>query len=222
MSGDRNGRGTAVVTADRVLLEGVARTRRTALSLMPHATFADWTRVGRQLFLITDSSSWWLADWLIFGQDAYPDRYRRAVEQTGLDYQTLRNYAWVARRFPAERRRAKLSLQHHAEVAALGPQEQDAWLSRAEEGNWSRNLLRRNLKNALSNGSADAPAREVRVHIKTTAEREVVWARAAEGAGQSLPEWIIERLDEAAGEAAPDAAEGADRTWREALEAAVR
>ena len=50
-----------------------------------------------------------------------------------LDYQTLRNYAWVARRFPAGRRRAGVSFAHHAEVARLPEPEQDYWLRRAED-----------------------------------------------------------------------------------------
>lgn len=36
----------------------------------------------------------------MYGQAAYTGRYRDAIEQASLDYQTLRNYAWVARRFP--------------------------------------------------------------------------------------------------------------------------
>ena len=41
-----------------------------------------------------------------------------------LDYQTLRNYAWVARRFAMSRRRDTLSFGHHAEVPALPEPEQ--------------------------------------------------------------------------------------------------
>src|SRR6266536_1438757 len=57
--------------------------------------------------------------WLAHGQAAYRSRYRTAIEQTGLDYQTLRNYAWVAGRFELSRRRDTLSFGRHAEAAAL-------------------------------------------------------------------------------------------------------
>jgi len=45
------------------------------------------------------SSAWCLGDGLIAGQAAYGSRNRDAIGRTGLDYQTLRNYAWVAGRF---------------------------------------------------------------------------------------------------------------------------
>lgn len=61
----------------------------------------------------------------------YGRRCRGAIAVTGLDYQTLRNYAVVARRFDLSRRRDSLSCQHHAEVCALSDSEQDRWLDLA-------------------------------------------------------------------------------------------
>lgn len=40
-----------------------------------------------------------LGDWLAYGQAVYANRHRTAVERTSLNYQALRNYAWVARQF---------------------------------------------------------------------------------------------------------------------------
>lgn len=74
---------------------------------------------------------------------------KAAVEQTALVYQTLRNYAWVARRFPVSRRRDSLSFGHHAETAALPEPEQDFWLRKAAEQHWSRNQLRREIRASL-------------------------------------------------------------------------
>ena len=90
----------------------------------------------------TDSASWWVADWLAYGESQFKDRYDEAIRRTSLSYQTLRNYAWVARRFDLSRRRDTLSFGHHAEVAALEPPEQAYWLRKAEEHGWSRNQLR--------------------------------------------------------------------------------
>ena len=83
-----------------------------------------------------------------YGQDKFPDRYRRAMAGTALDYQTLRNYAWVARRFAPSRRRDNLSFQHHAAVAALSGPDQDIWLVRAAEFRWSLRQLRTQLQHA--------------------------------------------------------------------------
>lgn len=109
-----------------------------------------WERIGASLRELTNSSAWWLADWLIFGEATYGSRrYREAIERTGLDYQTLRNYAWVARRFEYQRRRDSLSFAHHAEVARLSSPEQDYWLRKAEQQKWSRNELRRAVRASL-------------------------------------------------------------------------
>lgn len=120
-----------------------------------------WERIGTGLRELANSSAWWLADWLIFGEAAYScRRYREAIDRTGLDYQTLRNYAWVARRFEHHRRRDDLSFAHHAEVARLSPPEQDYWLRKAVQHKWSRNELRRAVRASLAEqlDKTDAPS----------------------------------------------------------------
>lgn len=184
---------TALSLDDRTL------TRRTGLTVPSTFSLHEWKRLGRQLFLISDSSCWWLGDWLVHGQDRYPDRYRQAVEETGLDYKTLRNYAWVTRRYPAAVRHAGLSFQHHAEVASLPAAEREAWLSRAEREQWSRNVLRRQLRAELAGPSrAERSREEVRLQLRTTPDRENAWSTAAQRAGQDLADWIIRSLDQAA------------------------
>ncbi len=111
--------------------------------------FRKWELIGEQIFSVADSSTWWIADWLAYGESAFQERYREAIRKTSLNYQTLRNYAWVARRFELSRRRDNLSFAHHAEVAALDPPEQDFWLRKAEEYGWSRNHLRSQIRSSL-------------------------------------------------------------------------
>jgi hypothetical protein len=84
-----------------------------------------------------------------YGERTFQDRYRDAVQRTSLNYQTLRNYVWVARRFDLPRRHDGLSFGHHAEVAALDQPEQDYWLRKAEELKWSRNRLRSEVRSSL-------------------------------------------------------------------------
>src|SRR3954454_262877 len=102
------------------------------LRLVDAMTYADWERAGCQLARLSQGVAWALGDWLLYGQAHFAPRYREALVETGLDYQTLRNYAWVARSVPPTRRRARLSFQHHAETAALTEAEQELWLGRAE------------------------------------------------------------------------------------------
>src|SRR5262249_45169629 len=149
--------------------------------------------------LIASYSAWWLGDWLIYGEQAYGDRYRQVVTDTSLGYQTLRNYAWVAKAFPVSRRRDGLSFGHHSEVVALSDDEQDIWLDQAERSNWSRNRLRRELRAAKS-ANRRTPDDEVSVHtrvvkIDVLTERHDRWQSAAEQQNCSVANWIIATLD---------------------------
>lgn len=108
--------------------------------------FGYWKEIGVLIARTADSAAWCLGDWLVYGESRYADRYRQAIEAVGLNYQTLRNYAWVARRFPVSRRRDTLTFYHHMEVARLPVGEQDRWLARAAEQRWSVRQLRRQLK----------------------------------------------------------------------------
>ncbi|MEU2929418.1 LmbU family transcriptional regulator [Streptomyces sp. NPDC007251] len=128
-----------------------AKVRKSGMIFPEHLPERSWEQIGTNLRELVNSSAWWLADWLIYGEATYGwRRYKEAIERTGLDYQTLRNYAWVARRFEHHRRRDSLSFAHHAEVARLSPPEQDYWLRKAEQQKWSRNELRRAVRASLA------------------------------------------------------------------------
>ncbi|MFI1017732.1 LmbU family transcriptional regulator [Streptomyces sp. NPDC020965] len=163
--------------------------------------------MGRHIFVINDSSGWWLGDWLIYGQSHYPDRYKAAVADTGLSYQTLRNYAWTAGRFPVARRHGRLSLQHHAEVASLAVPEQDRWLRLAESSGWSRNELRGHLRESQRRALVPPPpprpagvtstprGPDGAIRFQVSTERRTHWEKAAANQGQHLAEWIVSVLD---------------------------
>ncbi|MFF4370619.1 LmbU family transcriptional regulator [Streptomyces sp. NPDC001594] len=179
-------------------LEALTKSGMTFSPAMPQRA---WEEIGSQLRELASSSAWWMGDWLLFGENAYSGRYREAVGRTGLDYQTLRNYAWVARRFEQHRRRDALSFAHHAEVARLARPEQDYWLRRAEEQRWSRNELRRQLRAGLAEqngGAAAEPAGEeatLRIALpKSDLDRLLETAAAC---GLSLNDWAAHVLQSA-------------------------
>jgi hypothetical protein len=111
-------------------------------------SYARWQAIGARLTAQAEATSWWLGDWLVFGEERYGARYADAIEHTGLEYKTLRNYAVVARRFAMSRRRDTLSFQHHAEVCPMVDRDQDRWLDSAEENRWSKAELRRRIRQA--------------------------------------------------------------------------
>ncbi|MGW7515311.1 LmbU family transcriptional regulator [Streptomyces sp. NPDC054796] len=193
-------RTNGVRTPEKLRIGPEAAARRTFLELPPDLPLESWQRVGRQLFLISDSSSWWIGDWIVFGKHMFPDRYRQAIAETQLDYQTLRNYAWVASRFPVTRRRDTLSFAHHLEVAGIpDPEQQDLWLRKAEQGNWSRNKLRMELrKHRKYTEEPDARTSKAVVEILVSEIRKAQWENAARDEGMELVNWITSVLDGAA------------------------
>jgi hypothetical protein len=182
----------------RLRVDRIALTKRTALSLPENLPLDSWKQIGEQIHIISDASAWWIGDWLRFGRDKYPDRYKRAIEETSLEYQTLRNYAWVAGRFDASRRRDGLSFQHHLEVAALPEDQQDLWLERAERSGWSRNDLRTQLRCYRDDGAAVRPLPMSALQLRISQERRRIWQDAAAKAQLELQEWMSAALDLAA------------------------
>lgn len=115
----------------------------------------EWLEAGRKLGLLGRNVSWWIGDWLRYGNHAYGERYVRAARVTGYDVQTLMNMVYVASHVPPTRRRGKLSWSHHAEVSALDPTEQDAWLDLAEAERMSVRCLRQEIRARLRGSRAD-------------------------------------------------------------------
>jgi hypothetical protein len=197
------------------------------LQIPRRLSFEKWIAIGQQLSSVTTSTSWCLGDWLAYGEAAFTGRYRAAIERTSLEYQTLRNYAWVAKRFALSRRRDNLSFAHHAEVAALPEPEQEYWLNKADELSWSRNQLRANLRSSLKErevagrglpgeagpvdpdrGTASAatpepdatsiPCPELTLKVRITVGQMEICKAAAAADGLNLEEWLLRALEEAA------------------------
>lgn len=187
------GAGASESRHDQVLTTNVG------LHIPAGLAFEEWERAGRQLSGLLNSSSWWLGDWLVYGKDHYADRYERGIRAAGLQYQTLRNYAWVSRRFELHRRRSALSFQHHAELASLPVEEQETWLDRAERMKWSTKQLRNAIR-AQRDGTppaADAVEASTR-RLAVPDNRLQWWHKAAEQSGTELAEWVMHTLDAAA------------------------
>ena len=179
------------------LATGRSAATNSSLRLRPGLTIESWLRLGDRLAHVSNASAWWLGDWLLYGEQAYGETYKEALVVTSLDYQTLRNYAWVARRYEPSRRRETLSFQHHAELAALTDPEQELWLLRAERQRWSRNELRRQVRSARE-GNEAGRRRALMVRMSVGRDRERRWRDAAAMADQSLSEWIAAQVDAAA------------------------
>lgn len=134
---------------------------RNSLSLPAGMTFEQWEAVGEQLAYAEGAVLFWVGDWWHYGDHHYGERaaQARAAGEGGFAYQTLRNAGWVCGQVEPSRRRDNLSFAHHAEVAGLEPDAQDAILARAVNERMTRGDVRaavREAKRVAEVGSAEA------------------------------------------------------------------
>lgn len=98
-----------------------------------------WAFVGRA----DGAVRFWRGDLIRYAEHAYGEMYTQFINDTGKDYQTLRNDKSVADNVDLSRRRDKLSFSHHEEVAWLDPKDQDELLTLADRDNMNRNDFRK-------------------------------------------------------------------------------
>lgn len=91
-------------------------------------------------------SRFMIGDLLCWSEGKHGERYADFEAATGLSYQSLADLKYVASRVDISRRREKLSVSHHREVAPLAPELQDQWLSHAQENGLSSRELREQVK----------------------------------------------------------------------------
>ena len=119
-------------------------------------TEEQWKEIGVELGRQAGERAWAVGDWLLLGEQRgfiASDNYDSAEEITGLDRGTLRNYASVARKVEASRRRDDLGWSLHQAVTRFGADDQNSWLRKAAEGKWGLRKLR--AKIAESRDSSD-------------------------------------------------------------------
>jgi hypothetical protein len=151
----------------RVAMNPVAWVARDELEL------SEWVGYGRRIGVTGRSAGWWIGDWLRYGNARFGERYVRAARTTGYDVQTLTNMVYVASRFAIARRRESLSWSHHAELAALDPEQQEHWLAFAAE----ERLSVRDLRTELRNSRVLRPAEQVVDEHEQGKERRCVGKR---------------------------------------------
>lgn len=104
----------------------------------------EWRYAGKRLSMPV-GRPWHIGDWLRLGEDnefISSQNYDHAEEILDLDHQTLKNFAYVARRVERTVRRYDLSWAHHQAVAAYTSEKQAKWLEKAAQSKWTSRQLR--------------------------------------------------------------------------------
>ena len=162
----------------------------TALDLPETISYEEYESLGTALGMFDRACRWWIGDWLIRGEDLFPDRYAQAAALTGLSEMTLMQRVSTARAIPPRRRRHLVSYSVHVELRKLPPREQTKWLTYAEKHTSTVSEIRVALKPAANGGSLPTSAVETDTDLLIDAVRDLV--RNAEVAGEN----VIVRADD--------------------------
>jgi hypothetical protein len=107
----------------------------THLEIDPGTAEGDWLQIGRALASVCQSAYWWVGDWMLYGFKTYGKvtTFDLAQQATGYTRTQLHECAYMAKRFPPERRSGALSFYHHRCVATCPPAVADKLLAEAAD-----------------------------------------------------------------------------------------
>jgi len=132
--------------SNKNIVIGKFRLAECGLVISGSPTYDEWEACGTFLKQAEKAVQFWIGDWLNYGERQWGEQYSQAVEETGYDQGTLRNYKYTASAVDLSLRSDKLSFAHHREIATLEPQEQREFLDLAEEQHLSSRELREEVR----------------------------------------------------------------------------
>lgn len=168
----------------------------TGIEFFGSLNLAEWDELGRTLILLTKKSCFMLGDWINYGAKVHGEKYKEALEVTGIPPKTLRNYASVARRVVPTLREPSLGHEHHAAVAKLESQEQRYWLELAKEHKLTVLRLRKSIqlgRLASEEEMEDAGAGKQTNHVALI-NRLVIWWQS-ETCKAPVAAWHVDRRE---------------------------
>lgn len=116
----------------------------TGLKIDETINFDEWQKLGGVLQQIETCRQWWWGDYIRFGERKFGEMYVQAIDETKLEYSTLRDYVWVANTFNLSDRSDNLSWDIHRR-AASAPEPLNV-LQEAEENKWTRRDVQERVK----------------------------------------------------------------------------
>ena len=138
---------------DQLAANGALKT--TGLYLhKPDLTYGEYEAVGGLLGRMHQSLRFAIGDWLLLGEQQFPQKCSQAAEVLGISEEGMKEYLRVSQKVPRSIRRESLSWSHHRAVAALEAVDdstgelltdhsaQKEWLERAEVERLSHHQLR--------------------------------------------------------------------------------
>lgn len=121
---------------------GVAQATTTGLSIKDGIEFAQWEAIGHELGNVNQGLLWWIGDWLNYGERTYGETYAQAMDATGKSYATVKQAAYMAKKFPPETRREGLTFSHYGVIAGMDDKQSQPLLQKAEKQEWTVSQLK--------------------------------------------------------------------------------
>lgn len=119
-----------------------AQVTPTSLIIPPGMEYEEWDKIGHQIGRVNQGLMWWIGDWLNYGEQAFGEKYAQAMENTGKAYSTVRQAAYMARKYPPETRRDALTFSHYSIVTGLTDDLGNRLLTLAENNAWTVKQLK--------------------------------------------------------------------------------
>lgn len=118
----------------------------TGIRFNEELSFEEWNQLGQKLGEIGKSIGFIIGDWINYGEGRYGAMYEQALAKTGLTYQTLADFAYVARKIQFSLRNENLDFSQHRVVAKLRTDEEKRhWLAMADKHDLSVRRLRKSI-----------------------------------------------------------------------------
>ncbi len=120
--------------------------RPTGIEFHEELSFDEWDALGQKLAPLGKSIGFIIGDWINYGESRYGEKYEKALARTGMAYNTLANFAYVARKVQSSLRNENLDWYQHYAVAKLKTdEEKQYWLGMAEKHDLSVRRLRKSI-----------------------------------------------------------------------------
>lgn len=135
----------------------------TGLQPVREVDFDGWQQYGQQLRQVEErvetAFAWAWGDWLIWGEEHYPDVYAQALNVTSKAYQTLANYKWLARYATQSMRELALSQRHYKCTGYIRDETiRLELLTEAKTQNWTAAELERRARQRVPSKRGILPA----------------------------------------------------------------
>lgn len=149
--------GGMALDADGTIPAGSFSITRLGLVMRSGATEGDWRAAGAAIALVGEAYQWLVGDWLTIGEHRWGRSYQEAAAALGLEYNTVKDWAWVAANVDLSIRTDKLPWSAHRLIASIeSDDDKRAWLAAAADNGWSVARLRAELQMATT---GELPAR---------------------------------------------------------------